>query len=66
MTVSEMLARMDSAELAEQVAFDALKDDDFRKRLTQERELEQSRQQAVDERKEAFRQLVRRTHGNHR
>lgn len=66
MTVSEMLARMDSAELAEQIAFDALKDEEFRERLTKEKELAESRQQAVDDRKEAFRQLVRRTHGNHR
>jgi len=66
MTVSEMLARMDSAELAEQIAFDALKDEQFRERLTKEKELAESREQDVDERKQAFLELVRRTHGNNR
>lgn len=66
MTVNEMLSRMDSAELAEQVAYDALRNDEYREGLQKQLELEQSRQQDVDDRKAAFRQLLRRIHGNNR
>ena len=58
MTVSQMLEAMTSDEIAEQMAFDALKDDDFRGRLERERDRIQSLELSPEERSAQFKKLL--------
>lgn len=59
MTVSQMLQSMTSAELAEQMAFDSLKDESYRKRLEAERERIQSLTLSPEERAAEFKKLFK-------
>jgi len=59
MTVDTMLRSMSSADISEQMAYDALKDEDYRKKLENERERVESQELTPEERAARFKQMLR-------
>ncbi|MFW1676459.1 hypothetical protein ACFVYJ_01575 [Pontibacter sp. JAM-7] len=56
---------MDVADVREQMAYDLLQDEDFRKRLEREAELEASRQLTPEQQAEKMKNHLGKRHGNH-